>query len=141
VILKLKNEIPKTHSEFSNKNLKYNDSVFSFGNRSLEQGVFLYDMYLVSAPQYHQITFLGVSTYGFSGSLLFNRKAQIIGIIQYGMDKYPKDYMDAIIKNHVESDTIVNAIKNGYKNQKHLIYAINIQYLIDKYMKGYLDED
>lgn len=134
IILKLDRKLPIIHYKFNTDSVAINDIVYS-NKTILKNSTVAANEIDYSKIEFTRdmngckfIAFLGTSGNGASGSPIFNSKAELIGIIDFGWNIVP-----GLPKN------IISEIENGFKLGYQLGGAFSIKYLLNKYMKGYLN--
>lgn len=147
-ILKLTKEVAVKKYEFANEDTNQNDTVYSCGSEYNKQSKLINLKYAannivfryiekVNSP-YYFIVSLGNIKVGFSGAPLYNSKGQILGINLFGWDNKPSEMIEEFKKNNIINEDSYNRINKGYANGQNLSAALDINYLIKKYLTGYL---
>jgi len=148
VLYKLKKNVPYYQLRFSDESLKPGDTLLTIAPLVSENGrqkslqltapSIIFQFYNPDQSGLPFIVFTCDVQEGSSGSLLYNTKGQIVAMIQAGWKAYPQ-FIDTLHQQGKISDKIYSRIKSAYNHGRHLGSAIPIQYLNEKYMKGYLE--
>jgi len=147
VVLKLIKPIKKTNYSFATINPSYGENLYCNGN-SIKNGLVMNACQnVIFSLRYKQLesqkaTFLGcIVTYtdGFSGSFIFNNNGEILGMIQFCMRTVPIDFIKEEYNRHKMSADLANKIVLAYQQGLFLQYSIDINFLINTYLKGYLN--
>lgn len=134
--------------KFSQRSISLNDTLYSYGTyfnttyrvvvRKYSISNFVFVHQEMPNQECSFIAFLGETKYGFSGSPIYNQRGEVMGIIQYGWDIMPKEYIDTLFfSDKINADTY-RKIVFGYEKGLNLCTAMDIKYAIRKYLKGYL---
>ncbi|MFD2521967.1 hypothetical protein [Emticicia soli] len=146
IVLKLKKVIPVKLLPLSAKTSppKYsNMPILAFDN---SQGVLRNDTLIHLFLQFqdkvqdtYQLVMFGPSKPGFSGSPIFNERGEIMSIIQFGLSEINEGYIEALKKAGWLTDEDIQAIRKAYasQNPRNFIFSTNINYLMEKYVKGF----
>ena len=94
-------------------------------------------------PQYSFSAISGEISEGFSGSPVFNKRNELVGMLQAGWDSVEQlmqkgNLIDIELSKKRISNHMVDHIKNGYKNNLKMGSMININELKRNYLNGYL---
>ena len=147
VILKLLKPIKKQQIVFANTLPKYSERLYCRGSTMKNNRLFDACQSVIFGFNYQQsqnqtayfLGCMGPFTFGFSGGALYNSKGEIIGFIQFSFITSPYDYIKYQYENHLMSKDLANTIINGYQQGYFLQFSINAEYVVEKYLKGYLD--
>jgi hypothetical protein len=147
-ILKLTKTVNVMKYEFANGYTNQNDTIYSCGAQydkqsnlinlkySISNIVFNY-IERVNAPNSFVVSIGNIQS-GFSGAPIYNSKGQILGISLFGWDVKPAEMIEDFRKRNIFSEDSYNRIIDGYAKGLNLSAAIDINYLIEKYLTGYL---
>jgi hypothetical protein len=150
VVLKLSKKIPGVNYKFNTTGISFDDSTFAVGNERTIIGntVFLNASFVASPffclckhgphPTAQFLYCLGDPAQGFSGTPLFNKKGEVLGVIQFGYDELSIPLLDSLREEGCISYDLYDRVINSYKNGHHIFAAIDITFLKDTYLKGYL---
>lgn len=146
IVLKLKKVIPVKLLPLSTKTSppKYsNMPILAFDN---SQGVLRNDTLIHLFLQFqdkvqdtYQLVMFGPSKPGFSGSPIFNERGEVMSIIQFGLSEINEGYIEALKNAGWLTDEDIQAIRKAYasQNPRNFIFSTNINYLMEKYVKGF----
>jgi hypothetical protein len=81
---------------------------------------------------------IGDIIYGYSGSALYNIRGEIVGMTLFGWDDKPTEMIENYYKNKIFDGSTYKVINDGYNRGLNLSAALDINYIIKKYLKGYL---
>lgn len=146
IVFKLAKKINPVKQYFANSNPSRLDTVYAFGNvkkdktiySKFQPGIFFFKYTKDNTDTALFFASIVKYTHGFSGSPLFNSKGQIMGMVQYSMENIPDDIFFNICKSNNVPDYDYNKMKNHFKNGLKLQFSIDINFLKEKYLKGYL---
>lgn len=153
VILKLAKQIQSRDLKYVVKNLEPKEQVYAGGNVvtvkaniSISELRFIeltYLFYTANTPSDRKskngyFALLSKAYRGFSGSPLFDSEGGMVGVIQRGWELYPKDFLDQAVNTGNMSLDDFNLIKNGYEQELRIGFAIDANFLLKNYLKGYL---
>jgi hypothetical protein len=149
IVLKLAKKIIAPPIELPNFVTKQGDTLYSLGltrhivdgttfiNREFAPLEYVFTYYFAPKRNPIYIAVLGDVKEGFSGAGLFNAKGQVLGMIQFGWDNWSKE-IDDIRSSGGISENIYNSITSGYARGQRIGFAINMGWLIDNYLIGYM---
>jgi hypothetical protein len=146
VVLKLANKYKMVKYSFVSDTIKSLQSVYSFGNINVnnvimsgfQDGIFLLKYFEYSNKSTFYYCYLSTHTNGFSGTSLYNKKGDIIGMVQFNMPLLPMSLLNQWRFKHVISTKQYYQIIDYYKRGITLQFAIDYNFLIRKYLNGYL---
>jgi hypothetical protein len=151
LVYKLKRQVRIKKYVFANNYFNEGDSVYAVGMQMIKNQKSADPAFSISRITYktiekedwecYHITYIGRIYHGFSGAALYNKKGEIIGLNLFGSDnlndELKRDIISFYESKYITSDTY-NRIIEGYKKGLVLFSAIDIQYVLNHYLKGYL---
>lgn len=146
IILKLSKPIKEINHKFSNSYPNVRDTLYCLGN--VLKGNILYQSFqtpnlLFYYTEDSTMPFLFMSyfiqyTNGYSGTPLFNYNREILGMVQFSIEDYHEQEMfDLLLRDKIDLTTY-KLIKQKYSEGYKLQFAIDFNYIKNKYLKGYL---
>ncbi len=146
IVLKLQKPLNKGHFKILNHKPDRGDKTYCVGNYIdtidnmpqmflREERSYYFTVYTQPEP-YSQEVFvacIGNIKEGFSGGPLYNVYGEVIGLITSGWKEIPSRKL-GLIKD-VDYDKVVDEYKNG----KRIFSALNIFFVMGKYLKGYVE--
>ena len=146
VILKLPKGLPTVKHIFYSNPPKFLDTVYSIGNHitgrfvnpTIKAGLFIFNYTMSDKLNPIYFAFATDYTFGFSGSPLFNSKGEICGMIQYSIENTPTKILEKLLSDGKITPMIYNGVKQSYSQGEKLQFAIDIKYIKERYLKGYL---
>lgn len=143
IILKLKKPATFHKIEFAESKINIGDPIYAVGFVkglvSTKDKILSWFKENQNSKEFYLMS-IGIMQHGYSGSAVYNSEGKVVGMCQRGVDKLPleeykKDFERGLIRNDVYDEII-----NGHKAGKTIGYSINIYYLRNIYMSGYIDE-
>jgi hypothetical protein len=149
LIYKTKHEMPANKIIFGDiREPKQNEIIYSWGMRYSKEGNYAYLSAInskivlifqeIPTSQCLYLVSIGDAAYGFSGSAVYNIKGEVLGLYLFGWDNIPHENIEHWHKTGIIDDTSYKNVQDGYVNGLGLTAAIDIKFVIDKYLKGYL---
>lgn len=140
VVLKLSKKIIAPKVKFATKKIVPQDQLFSIGivqnlnghfSRKHTLSTYLFSIQNTTTPECNFFALGGDIHVGFSGSPVYNSKGEIVGMIQSGWNN-ERDipYMIRFSEN-------INKVLPFYRMNQRVGLAIDCDYLIQKYLKGF----
>lgn len=147
VVLKLLKPIKKQQVVFASATPKYLDRLYCRGSTMRNNLLFDACQSVIFGFNYKQfpqqtayfLSCIGTFTFGFSGGALYNHNGEILGFIQFSMNPAPYDYLNYQYNNHLMSADLIHKIIAGYQQGYFLQYSVSSDYVVKKYLKGYLN--
>lgn len=146
VVLKLEKKLKPLNHTFSNIAPKFQDTVWVRGNFESNNIFYTrvdssrilmnYTQSNDSIPIFYG--YMNASTGGFSGSPVYNSKAEIIGMVQFSFDSINVELAKQV-QNGTMSQELFRSIVEWYNEGYRLQFAIDYQYLLNTYLSGYLN--
>ncbi len=143
IILKLKKPATFHEIEFAESKINIGDPIYAVGFVkglvSTRDKILSWFKENKNSKEFYLMS-IGFMQHGYSGSAVFNSEGKVVGMCQRGVDtlplkEYKKDFEGGLIGKDVYDEII-----NGHKAGKTIGYSININYLRNKYMSGYIDK-
>ena len=151
IVFKLKTPLKKGNFNYKKRELNYGDDTYSVGDEFTmiknipavhfkEDHSHFFNYFTQPAPNSKQvfISCIGDAKEGFSGSPLFNSYGEVIGLITSGFEDIPVDFLNQSRKMGLTAKGY-NDVINAYKNGKRIFSALNISFIVNNYLKGYLE--
>lgn len=146
IVLKLPEKMPEEKHTFSKIPPKILDQFVSIGNKPIGNVVHQITQTSSYVLTYYQVgeqtpEFFGTlltSTHGSSGGPLFNMHGEILGMVQFSMEDCPSAAALGIVSRNNISSYGIQLITDHYIQGEKLQFSIDINYLIEHYLRGYL---